>query len=147
MAATVLCPELVAAAANMLAAAWAAAEIGAPAQPVPDAATGKPPAPEAREVSQDERRDQDSGRSPRADRGDLRAPVHDGPGPRPHRVHRTSVRPGRRGAAAERGELATPLPVGYCRDEEGDVIVDPDEEVPARSRRCSLRSPRPGRPT
>src|SRR5665647_3903061 len=100
MAATVLCPELVAAASNMLAAAWAAAEIGAPAQPVPDAATGKPPAPEAREVSQDERRDQDSGRSPRADRGDLRAPVHDGPGPRPHRVHRTSVRPGRRGVAA-----------------------------------------------
>jgi len=36
---------------------------------------------------------------------------------------------GAKRAAAERGELATPLPVGYCRDEEGDVIVDPDEEV------------------
>ena len=32
-------------------------------------------------------------------------------------------------AAAERGDLRTPLPVGYCRDEEGEVIVDPDEEV------------------
>jgi DNA invertase Pin-like site-specific DNA recombinase len=36
---------------------------------------------------------------------------------------------GAKRAAAERGELRTPLPVGYCRDEEGDVIVDPDEEV------------------
>src|SRR5674476_691284 len=38
---------------------------------------------------------------------------------------------GAKRAAAERGELATPLPVGYCRDEEGAVIVDPDEEVSA----------------
>jgi len=36
---------------------------------------------------------------------------------------------GAKRAAAERGELRTPLPVGYCRDEEGNVIVDPDEEV------------------
>jgi DNA invertase Pin-like site-specific DNA recombinase len=36
---------------------------------------------------------------------------------------------GAKRAAAERGDLRTPLPVGYCRDEEGEVIVDPDEEV------------------
>jgi len=38
---------------------------------------------------------------------------------------------GAKRAAAERGDLRTPLPVGYCRDEEGEVIVDPDEEVSA----------------
>src|SRR5450756_219278 len=38
---------------------------------------------------------------------------------------------GAKRAAAERGDLRTPLPVGYCRDEEGAVIVDPDEEVSA----------------
>jgi hypothetical protein len=36
---------------------------------------------------------------------------------------------GAKRAAAERGDLRTPLPVGYCRDDEGEVIVDPDEEV------------------
>jgi excisionase family DNA binding protein len=36
---------------------------------------------------------------------------------------------GAKRAAAERGDLRTPLPVGYCRDEEGEVIMDPDEEV------------------
>jgi len=34
-------------------------------------------------------------------------------------------------AAAERGELRTPLPVGYVRDELGDVLIDPDAEVQA----------------
>jgi DNA invertase Pin-like site-specific DNA recombinase len=34
-------------------------------------------------------------------------------------------------AAAERGELRTPLPVGYVHDEAGDVVTDPDAEVQA----------------
>ena len=34
-------------------------------------------------------------------------------------------------AAAARGELRTPLPVGYVHDEAGEVIVDPDAEVQA----------------
>ena len=34
-------------------------------------------------------------------------------------------------AAAARGELRTPLPVGYVHDEAGEVIVDPDAEVAA----------------
>lgn len=34
-------------------------------------------------------------------------------------------------AAAARGELRTPLPVGYVRDEIGDVLIDPDAEVAA----------------
>jgi DNA invertase Pin-like site-specific DNA recombinase len=34
-------------------------------------------------------------------------------------------------AAASRGELRTPLPVGYLHDETGAVIVDPDAEVQA----------------
>jgi len=33
--------------------------------------------------------------------------------------------------AAERGELRLPLPIGYLYDEEGNVIIDPDEEVQA----------------
>ena len=33
--------------------------------------------------------------------------------------------------AAERGGLRLPLPIGYLYDEEGDVIIDPDEEVQA----------------
>ena len=33
--------------------------------------------------------------------------------------------------AAERGELHLPLPIGYLYDEEGNVIIDPDEEVQA----------------
>lgn len=32
-------------------------------------------------------------------------------------------------AAAARGELRTPLPVGYVRGEDGDVLIDPDAEV------------------
>ena len=33
--------------------------------------------------------------------------------------------------AAERGELRLPLPIGYLYDDEGNVILDPDEEVQA----------------
>ena len=38
---------------------------------------------------------------------------------------------GAKRAAAERGELRFPLPVGYVYDEEGQTIIDPDEEVRA----------------
>jgi DNA invertase Pin-like site-specific DNA recombinase len=38
---------------------------------------------------------------------------------------------GAKRAAAERGELRTPLPVGYVHDADGDTIVDPDAEVAA----------------
>jgi DNA invertase Pin-like site-specific DNA recombinase len=34
-------------------------------------------------------------------------------------------------AAAERGELRTPLPVGYVHDETGEIVIDPDAEVQA----------------
>ncbi len=34
-------------------------------------------------------------------------------------------------AAAERGELRTPLPVGYVHDDAGDVVTDPDAGVQA----------------
>lgn len=34
-------------------------------------------------------------------------------------------------AAAARGELRTPLPVGYVHDEDGQVVIDPDAEVQA----------------
>jgi len=32
-------------------------------------------------------------------------------------------------AAAARGELRTPLPVGYVHDEAGEIVIDPDAEV------------------
>jgi excisionase family DNA binding protein len=38
---------------------------------------------------------------------------------------------GARRAAAERGELRFPLPVGYVHDEDGVIVLDPDEEVRA----------------
>jgi DNA invertase Pin-like site-specific DNA recombinase len=38
---------------------------------------------------------------------------------------------GAKRAAAARGELRTPLPVGYLQDEDGATIIDPDEEVAA----------------
>jgi hypothetical protein len=112
MTALVLRADLVAPVANMLAAAWAAGGIGAPADPVHQGVPGNSPAPQAREVSQDEGREQGSGRAPRPDGGDLRAPVDVGPGPRPHRVHRAPVRPGWRGVAAG---LACGRPQGRCR--------------------------------
>jgi DNA invertase Pin-like site-specific DNA recombinase len=37
-------------------------------------------------------------------------------------------------AAAGRGELRTPLPVGYVHDEAGEVVTDPDAEVQAAIR-------------
>src|SRR3954469_7343460 len=37
-------------------------------------------------------------------------------------------------AAAVRGELRTPLPVGYVHDEAGEVLIDPDAEVQAAIR-------------
>lgn len=38
---------------------------------------------------------------------------------------------GARRAAAARGELRFPLPVGYVRDDDGIIVLDPDEEVQA----------------
>ena len=38
---------------------------------------------------------------------------------------------GAKRAAAERGELHTPLPVGYVYDDEGATVIDPDAEVAA----------------
>jgi DNA invertase Pin-like site-specific DNA recombinase len=38
---------------------------------------------------------------------------------------------GAKRAAAERGELRTPLPVGYVYDEDGVTVIDPDAEVQA----------------
>ena len=46
----------------------------------------------------------------------------------------TSRLQGAKRAAAERGELRFPLPVGYVYDEEGETIIDPDEEVQAAIR-------------
>jgi DNA invertase Pin-like site-specific DNA recombinase len=43
----------------------------------------------------------------------------------------TSRLQGAKRAAAERGELRFPLPVGYVYDEEGRPVIDPDEEVRA----------------
>ena len=38
---------------------------------------------------------------------------------------------GAKRAAAERGELRFPLPVGFVYDDEGDMVIDPDAEVQA----------------
>jgi DNA invertase Pin-like site-specific DNA recombinase len=38
---------------------------------------------------------------------------------------------GAKRAAAERGELRFPLPVGYVHDDDGHTIIDPDQEVQA----------------
>jgi predicted DNA-binding transcriptional regulator AlpA len=38
---------------------------------------------------------------------------------------------GAKRAVAARGELRTPLPVGYLHDDEGGTVIDPDEEVAA----------------
>jgi DNA invertase Pin-like site-specific DNA recombinase len=43
----------------------------------------------------------------------------------------TSRLQGAKRAAAERGELRFPLPVGYVYDDEGETVLDPDEEVQA----------------
>jgi len=54
---------------------------------------------------------------------------------------------GAKRAAAERGELRTPLPVGYVYDDDNEVVIDRTRRSPPRSPTCSPRSPRPGRPT
>ncbi len=41
---------------------------------------------------------------------------------------------GAKRAAAERGELRSPLPVGYVYDEEAATVIDPDQEVQAAIR-------------
>lgn len=41
---------------------------------------------------------------------------------------------GAKRAAAERGELRFPLPVGYVYDDEGECVIDPDTEVQAAIR-------------
>jgi DNA invertase Pin-like site-specific DNA recombinase len=38
---------------------------------------------------------------------------------------------GAKRAAAQRGQLRTPLPVGYIYDDEGATVIDPDAEVQA----------------
>src|SRR5439155_22579944 len=38
---------------------------------------------------------------------------------------------GAKRAAAERGDLRSPLPVGYVRDTDGGTVIDPDQEVAA----------------
>jgi excisionase family DNA binding protein len=43
----------------------------------------------------------------------------------------TSRLQGAKRAAAERGELRFPLPVGYVYDDEGQTVIDPDAEVQA----------------
>ena len=50
-------------------------------------------------------------------------------------------------AAAQRGELRTPLPVGLVHNDAGDIVIDPDAEVQAAIRTLRPRSPRAGRPT
>ncbi len=46
----------------------------------------------------------------------------------------TSRLQGAKRAAAERGELRFPLPVGYVHDEDGETIIDPDQEIQAAIR-------------
>jgi DNA invertase Pin-like site-specific DNA recombinase len=46
----------------------------------------------------------------------------------------TSRLQGAKRAAAERGELRFPLPVGYVHDEDGETIIDLDQEVEAAIR-------------
>jgi DNA invertase Pin-like site-specific DNA recombinase len=51
-------------------------------------------------------------------------------------------------AAAARGELRTPLPVGLVHDQAGEVVIDPDAEVAAAIRdlfACGCRTGHPRR--
>ena len=50
----------------------------------------------------------------------------------------TSRLQGAKRAAAQRGELRFPLPVGYLYDDEGQTIIDPDQEVQAGAFRGRL---------
>src|SRR5664279_1953808 len=107
---TLLCRELIAPVANMLAAAWAAggaaveprlgivvSEVGA--RPV---ATGEL-VPGSGAGGGDEGREQGDGVAPGPGGGDLCAAVDAGPGTRSRRVDRAAVRPGRRGGPAGLG--------------------------------------------
>jgi DNA invertase Pin-like site-specific DNA recombinase len=50
-------------------------------------------------------------------------------------------------AAAQRGELRFPLPVGYVYDDDGRTVIDPDEQCAPPSLMCSRASKRRDRPT
>ena len=50
-------------------------------------------------------------------------------------------------AAAARGELRTPLPVGYVYDDAGEIVIDPDGEVQAAVGDLFAASPPAARPT
>ena len=54
---------------------------------------------------------------------------------------------GARRAAAARGELRFPLPVGYVYDDEGQIVLDPDEEVRAAVADVFDALSKPARPT
>ena len=54
---------------------------------------------------------------------------------------------GAKRAAAERGELRFVLPVGHLYDEEGQTMIDPDEEVQAAISDLFERLGRPARRT
>jgi DNA invertase Pin-like site-specific DNA recombinase len=47
---------------------------------------------------------------------------------------------GARGAAAARGELRFPLPVGYVHDDEGATVFDPDASSPGSCRSTPQKS-------
>jgi hypothetical protein len=59
-------------------------------------------------------------------------------GAQPRRVHRTA------GQGLPRGGRRSPLAVGYVHDD-GEVIVDPDEQVRQAVEDCSASSPPPAR--
>jgi len=97
MRATVLCPELVAPVASMLAAAWAAGPTG-PAEVVVTEVRARPestgaPVPGSGEAGGDEGREQGDGGAPVPGGGDLPAPVDAGTGTGSRRVDRAAVCP------------------------------------------------------
>jgi hypothetical protein len=59
----------------------------------------------------------------------------------------TSRLQGAKSAAAARGELRFPLPVGLLYDEDGQTIIDPDQSVQAAIAEVFARSRRPARRT
>jgi hypothetical protein len=126
--AVVVCAELVAPVANMLADAVAAGRFTDGPTPLehrparleetaPDRASSPlvEPVGQMEEV-EGERAEQGPGRPSGTSRGDLRSAVHAGPGPRPHRVHDAPVRPGggggRVGLARRRGRSDRRRPGG-----------------------------------
>ena len=110
MPAVVVCAELVAPVANMLADAVAAGRFTdgptplehRPARLEEETAAARASLPLVEPVGQmeeveGERAEQGPGRPSGTSCGGLRSAVHAGPGPRPYRVHDAPVRPGRRG--------------------------------------------------